>query len=99
MNQWISYIDKEGKGFAQTDFYIVEPTFILLFEMKLTYTESAFAQMKELYVPLLEKIYQVPVVTMQVCKILYKVPRYTSTPEEQLASPVFNANITWHYPG
>lgn len=96
LNQWISFIDENGKGFAQTDQYLVQDDFILLFEDKYTQTNCAFLQMEELYVPLLEKIYGLPVMTLQVCKnTQYKI-EYPRNPEQLIENPEY-LRATWNF--
>ena len=66
--QWIAFSDENGKGMAQPDAFILLPGQILLFECKLTQKEGAEKQVRELYQPLLEHIYGLPVVCCQVFK-------------------------------
>lgn len=68
--QWLSFRDAHGWGFAQPDFFLVRPGVVLLLEVKLTLTDSGWTQMEQLYCPLLEKLYERPVTTVQVCKNL-----------------------------
>ena len=61
---------KSGHAFAQPDVYIVQPKCVVCFEVKLTQTEEADAQLEYLYKPLLQHIYQREVFLVQVCKNL-----------------------------
>lgn len=75
-SQWLSFSDAGGFGYAQPDCFIVRETEILLFEAKLTQSDSGELQCTQLYVPLLEKIFQKPCVACQVFKnIRYKTGR------------------------
>ena len=51
---------------AQPDFYAISPSRIILFEAKLSQTETALAQLQLLYSPLLEHIYSRPILRVQV---------------------------------
>jgi len=70
LGQWLSFRDANGWGLAQPDAYVVMERSVLLLEVKLTLTDSAWPQLELLYRPLLEKIYGKPVTTVQVCKKL-----------------------------
>lgn len=75
-NEWIGYTDSSGTNFCQPDIYILLPSYILLLEIKLTQTENAEVQLRDLYRPLLEALYPGrPVVMVQVCKNLRYRPR------------------------
>lgn len=102
--QWILFSDQNGRGWAQTDFFLLPradappTTPILLIEAKLTQTESAIAQLISLYLPLLRKIYNKPIVCLQVCKRLrYIPPKFVESPQEVLQHPG-PGMFTWHYP-
>lgn len=71
LGQWIHFIDANGRGFAQPDAYVVGEV-VWLFECKLTQSDQAESQMRDLYAPLLERIYGKKVVCCQV----YKNQRY-----------------------
>ncbi len=69
-SQWLQFVDANGPGFAQPDFYFVRPDSVLCIECKLTQHPVAWEQLRGLYAPLLEKLYARPVVCVQVCKNL-----------------------------
>lgn len=98
LSQWIAYEDKNGQGFAQVDAFLVRDDLILLVEVKLTQTDYAKGQMLKLYLPLLKKIYQRPVVCLQVCKNLRRVPENKSTALELVKNPKPGV-WTWHWLG
>lgn len=96
--QWISFVDSNGFGYAQPDFYVVWPDFILCFECKLSQCPEGFSQISQLYRPLLEKIYSRPVSGVLVCKFL------TEEPKEQVSPSGFRAirpgtETLWHFMG
>ena len=74
--QWIAFRDENGRGWAQPDGFIVMADLVLVLEMKLTQTFTAVDQIKFLYKPLLEKIYSLPVLGLQVCKGLRHMDQY-----------------------
>lgn len=88
-------MDQMGPGHAQPDAFLVLPKHILLYECKLTQTVNAFLQMAQLYVPLLEQIFERPVMTLQVCRNLRYTPEAERTPQELIANPEYG-NFTWH---
>lgn len=96
--QWFSFLDRAGPGHAQPDYIVELPGHLLLVEAKLTQTETAFLQMSQLYVPILEHVYKLPVITLQACRGLRYTPHALRTPEELWAQPEFG-NFTWHYLG
>lgn len=73
-NEWLGYTDASGSNFCQPDIYVVLPSYVLLLEVKLTQTEDAEIQLRDLYRPLLEALYSRPVVMVQVCKNLRYKP-------------------------
>lgn len=79
--QWITFTDANGPGFAQPDYFILQPEQVLLFECKLTQTEEAWRQLRSLYGPLLAHIFERPIISVQVCHNL------TSTPPIIITSP------------
>lgn len=103
LSQWILFLDKNGYGWAQIDAFILPPPDsqdvpILLIEAKLTQTDSATAQLISLYLPLLRKIYNRPVVCLQVCKNLRHLPnKFVESPREVLENPGPGV-FTWHFP-
>lgn len=89
--QWIEFEDSKGLGYAQPDFYIVNSGGVLLLECKLSQTDTAWDQLYGLYKPLLEHIYKVPVVSVQVCKNLRQAdPRIISDFKERKDGAIWN---------
>lgn len=75
--QWISFQDENGFGMAQPDIYLRDEERIILLEVKLTQTATAWRQMEELYVPLLHMVFPGAwrVCTVQVCSRIKKMPQ------------------------
>lgn len=69
---WIEFFDSNGRGFAQPDFVVFgEGDDWLVLEAKLSQTQAAFAQLFDLYVPLLAHLHpEQEFVPLQVCKYL-----------------------------
>lgn len=92
--QWFEYVDANGRGWCETDHYLVFEDQVILFECKLTQTHVAFLQMDELYKPILRKIYGKPVTGVQVCKHLTERGRSITDVREALIRP--GSNLLWH---
>ena len=90
--QWIEYLDENGLGYAQPDIFILQEDQILLLEVKLTQTENGWAQMEDLYEPLLHHIYGLPVHQCLVCQNL----RWTPDILVDAADEIQHAG-TWHF--
>lgn len=76
-NRWIKYIDQSGIRFCQPDLWVELPNTLLLLECKLTQTSRADGQMRELYVPVLSRLYPgKKIYCIQVCKNLRIIPPY-----------------------
>lgn len=96
LGQWIMFADREGISYAQPDAYLITPTLALLMECKLTQSDSAEAQMQSLYLPLLQHLYELPIVCLQVCKNLRYVPeKLIESPAALLGKPR-PGTFTWH---
>jgi len=83
--RWIEYSDTGKRHFAQPDFFRVDPTRVTVFEVKLTQCPAGELQISQLYRPLLECIYQRPVIGVLVCRTLwYKPQALILNPEDAL---------------
>ncbi len=99
LSQWILFADSNGIGWAQPDAYILMRERLLLLEAKLTQTDSAVPQLLSLYRPLLSKIYNLPILCIQVCHNLRYVPKkLVESPQEVLENPGPGV-FTWHFIG
>jgi hypothetical protein len=98
-SQWFAFADDNGRGLAQADHFVVGEA-VLLFECKLTQNPSADFQLRHLYGPILEAIYEKEVLKVQVCKNL----RFDPGPLE-IQHPVERLHdrdhdiLVWHYLG
>ena len=70
VEQWLAFCDSAGRCFAQPDQFIVQEDRIWLFECKLTHNGEARLQLENLYMPLLEHIFDREVYCVQVFKNL-----------------------------
>ena len=76
-NRWIKYIDSSGIRFCQPDIWIELPNSLILIECKLTQTDKADGQMRELYIPVLSWLYPGKrSYCVQICKNLRIIPQY-----------------------
>ena len=99
LSQWISFGDENGAGWAQPDAYILMEDGILLIECKLTQSDTATPQLLSLYLPLLRKIYNLPILCLQVCHNLRYVPKkLVEGPRELLENPGPGVYV-WHHLG
>ncbi len=99
LEQWFIYCDQSGVNWAKTDIYLILEDYILLMECKLTQTDAATPQLLSLYLPLLRKIYNKPILCMQVCKGLRYVPKkLIASPQELLENPGPGVFV-WHFIG
>ena len=97
--QWFAFYDDSGPGYCQIDHYILLPGFIILVECKLTQTEKAEYQMEKLYVPILHKVYGVPVISLQICKnVRYHLRNGIQHITDLIKYPRGGV-YTWHYLG
>lgn len=75
---WIEYEDSRGKGWCQPDAIILPPSEdkpLVIIECKLTAKGAAEEKLKNIYCPVIERIFQIPaerIKLVQVCKNLNK---------------------------
>lgn len=99
LNQWFSFTDDNGHGYCQPDIIILTPSLAFILECKLTFTDWAWPQLKHLYKPVVEHVYQRPAIITQVCKhIYYNPPGQIESIQELIDSPKDRLN-TWHFLG
>jgi hypothetical protein len=60
--QWFAFRDDNGFGFCQPDFILPFLNPILVFECKLTYHPYVSAQLRHLYIPIVEFVYMKPAI-------------------------------------
>lgn len=97
-SQWIEFTDAGGSGFACPDIFIVLENKILLFEVKLTQTPNAVAQMRQLYEPLLACIFNYPIIR---CEIYRNAISSVETPYVKSLQDVVefgtpDETLSWH---
>lgn len=70
----------------------MQDSLVILIECKLTQTNRAWPQMRELYKPILELVYEKPVVCIQAC-------RNVRDPDSNIVAHINRAKDgdTWHY--
>lgn len=99
LSQWIEFEDLNGHGYAQPDAYLVLADKLLLFETKLSERDGAYAQLR-LYAELLEHIFELPSVRVQVCKSLRPGRRNEiSGLARILEAEPGPVNYVWHWLG
>lgn len=96
-SQWFSFTDANGHGFCQTDILIVTSSFIFILECKLTCTDWAWPQLRELYKPVVERVFKRPAITVQVCKNIYTAPTKGITSIVELMDSPKDGLLTWHF--
>ncbi len=97
LGQWILFCDQYGVGWAQPDAYLLMEERILLLEAKLTQTDTAVPQLLSLYLPLLRKVYELPILCIQVCHNLRYLPKkLVESPQEVLENPGPGV-FTWQF--
>ena len=95
--RWIRFADGNGPGWAQPDFYLVQPRRVICWEAKLSYVPEGLDQLTELYVPLLEHIYERPVLPI----LVFKNPSGVTTEHTEFSDtfnlPAFEDPYLWHW--
>lgn len=67
-NQWIKFHNDRGMQFCQPDGFFKFKDHILLVEIKLRHSIQAFYQLRDLYSPLLQKYFDLPVRCVEIVK-------------------------------
>lgn len=67
---WFQFCDAAGLGYCQPDLVLVRPDWVLVLEAKLSWTAEGHSQIRQLYAPVLEKVYSRRVVGVVVTKLL-----------------------------
>jgi hypothetical protein len=102
VEQWISYVDRRGPGYAQPDVFLVFPGHTVCFEAKLTQCEAGLLQISQLYRPLLRSIFKRPVVgVLACCNIVSSPGQYLLRSPELVAGGLGckEETYTWHWNG
>lgn len=97
LGQWFSFSDDNGPGFCQPDILLITPALIFILECKLSYTDWAWPQLRQLYKPIVERVFERPAITIQVCKHLYAdVPGLIESIQQTMDAPGGGC-LTWHF--
>jgi hypothetical protein len=98
--RWISFIDRNGPGFAQPDAFLQSPHATICFECKLTLCEAGRLQIQELYRPLLRALFGLPVVGVLMCRNLTCDPgaALVTDPHDLLTTEAEHEYV-WHFLG
>lgn len=70
-HQWLAFEDAVGPGRCEPEAFLIRPTEVLLFEVKLTGCRYGHEQLQELYTPLLAHLYKRPVRCLQICRAVH----------------------------
>ena len=70
--QWFSYTDANGTGYCSPDLILPAGPWLCVLEVKLTDTPRAIWQLKELYFPVLEKVFNRPIRGAVVARNLWR---------------------------
>lgn len=68
--QWFQFRDANGWGKCQTDFLIFGEKAVWVLESKYTWVSEGHSQINQLYRPVVEKTYGLPVIGVVICKVL-----------------------------
>lgn len=99
LGQWFAFEDENGFGCCQPDILVVTDSLVFILECKLTQCEEAWRQLRSLYKPVVETVFQRPSITIQVCKHLRYMPAgMVESIAEVMDSPK-DGNLTWHFLG
>src|SRR5215207_3219358 len=92
---WFEFLDDRPR-WCQVDHFVVLPNQILLVECKLAEKASAWSQMRDLYAPILSRLYpNRPVTRVQATKILRSGKRPIKDIREALLWP--GGEFLWHF--
>lgn len=95
---WLEYLDSSGLHWCQPDYLWMQPPAVV-FECKLSWTMVGHLQIEELYAPIVEHLWKVPVLGIVVSRHLTKdTPRDWICPdlESALARAGTGKRTVWH---
>lgn len=90
---WFAFIDKNGPGVCQVDHFVVLPDQVLLVECKLSESDVAWVQIRDLYGPILADYFQLTVTGVQATKHVRSADALADI-REALGHP--GARALWH---
>lgn len=106
--KWFEFLDQNGPGWCQPDLIFARSRVIFVLECKYTWTPEGHSQIERLYKPVLELVFGVPVVGIQVCKRLVpEMPKTTWVTGDLDAAMSYagrspekiHANVCWQWLG
>lgn len=99
LGQWFSFHDQNGHGYCQPDILIITSSLIYILECKLTYTDWAWGQLRDLYKPIVERVFERPGILIQVCKHIYEKKPDMIEDITALIDKPQDGLLTWHFLG
>jgi hypothetical protein len=97
---WWEFRDQVGVGVCQTDLLLVGKSSALVLECKYTCTPDAWVQLEQLYGPVVSRALGLPVLLVQVCKVLTpKAGEVARELPEAIASARSGRRVVLHWPG
>jgi hypothetical protein len=96
--QWFEFRDRAGLGHCQPDLLIDRAKYVIVLEVKYTWTAEGHTQIDQLYRPVVERALGKPVIGIVVCKMLTPTVAFpvVSLLEDAL---VLGGNVVLHWPG
>lgn len=67
---WFEFEDSRGLGHCQPDLLLIQSDRVIVIECKLTWTPVAQTQLSDLYLPVVEFVFGLPVVLVTICRNL-----------------------------
>lgn len=99
--QWFEFEDANGHGYAQADFVMRSGAGVAVLEAKYTWTMDGHVQLERLYRPLVERVWELEVLPILVCKKLVpeaKRYRISGTLSDALRDAK-DGHAIWHWLG
>jgi hypothetical protein len=95
MGVWFEFEDLHGRGYCQVDGLVpAELGCLGVLEIKYTWTQSAFAELRELYLPVVGFALGTRVRGIQVCKVL--TPQAGTVTGDLRSALAMTGLVTWH---
>ncbi len=92
-SQWFYFLDENGFGYCQTDWLVILPLEVLIFECKLTDTEKGRSQINRLYRPVVEKVFGLPARGMVVTRHLTRETEIALVCDKLAMATNFNPGV------
>ena len=92
---WFQYQDGSGPGYCQPDHFVKLPNQTLLVECKLSEKQSGYSQMLDLYRPILEQTYGLPVTCVLAARHIVSRRKLILDVRDALATP--GEVYLWHH--